>query len=123
MLVLSRKQQQEIVIGDDIKVTVLKVKGNTVRLGIEAPRDVRVIRGELPRHTEDQQIANVTVVFSDTIERDEDSNAREADVLRFRQSKDENSCSISYRQVTPPALRKNRLKEIVQEVTGKELPQ
>ena len=39
MLVLSRKQHQDIVIGDDIKITVLKVKGNTVRLGIEAPRD------------------------------------------------------------------------------------
>ena len=48
MLVLSRKLNQEIVIGDNVKVTILKVKGNTVRLGIEAPRNVRVVRGELP---------------------------------------------------------------------------
>ena len=47
MLVLSRKQNQEIVIGDGIKITVLKIKGNTIRLGIDAPRDVKVIRGEL----------------------------------------------------------------------------
>jgi len=48
MLVLTRKHQEQIRIGDNITVTVLKVKGNSVRLGIEAPRDIRVIRGELP---------------------------------------------------------------------------
>ena len=47
MLVLSRKQDQDIVIGDNIRVRILKIKGNTIRLGIEAPRDVKVIRGEL----------------------------------------------------------------------------
>jgi carbon storage regulator CsrA len=49
MLVLSRKQQEQIKIGDQITVTIVRVKGNTVRVGIEAPRDVRVIRGELPK--------------------------------------------------------------------------
>jgi carbon storage regulator len=48
MLVLTRKQQQQIKIGDEIVVTILRVKGNTVRVGIEAPRSVRVVRGELP---------------------------------------------------------------------------
>ena len=43
MLVLSRKQNQEIIIGDNIKITVVKMKGNTVRLGIEAPREVNVL--------------------------------------------------------------------------------
>ena len=47
MLVLSRKQNQEVIIGDNIKITVLKTRGNTVRLGIEAPRDIKVVRGEL----------------------------------------------------------------------------
>jgi carbon storage regulator CsrA len=54
MLVLSRKLQQQIKIGDDITVTVLRVKGNTVRIGVHAPRDVRVIRGELPKQTTGQ---------------------------------------------------------------------
>jgi carbon storage regulator CsrA len=48
MLVLTRKLQERICIGENITVTVLRVKGQQVRIGIEAPRDVRVIRGELP---------------------------------------------------------------------------
>jgi carbon storage regulator CsrA len=47
MLVLTRKANQQIQIGENIVITVLQIKGNSVRLGIEAPRDVRVVRGEL----------------------------------------------------------------------------
>jgi len=49
MLVLSRKIDDEIIIDDNISIRVLKVKGNTVRLGISAPSDVNIMRGELPR--------------------------------------------------------------------------
>jgi|SRR5262245_6992765 len=49
MLVLTRKLQQQIKIGEQVTVTILRVKGNTVRVGVEAPRDVRVVRGELPK--------------------------------------------------------------------------
>ena len=49
MLVLTRKLQQQIKIGEQITVTILRVKGQTVRVGIDAPREVRVIRGELPK--------------------------------------------------------------------------
>lgn len=49
MLVLTRKLQQQIKIGGEITITILRVKGNTVRVGVQAPRDVRVIRGELPK--------------------------------------------------------------------------
>jgi carbon storage regulator len=49
MLVLTRKLQQQIKIGEQITVTILKVKGSTVRIGVQAPREVRVIRGELPK--------------------------------------------------------------------------
>ena len=55
MLVLTRKRQERIQIGDNITLTVVKVKGNTVRLGIEAPRNVRIVRGELPRKGETVQ--------------------------------------------------------------------
>lgn len=47
MLVLTRKLQERIHIGENITITVVKIKGNTVRVGIEAPGDVRVIRGEV----------------------------------------------------------------------------
>ena len=47
MLVLSRKLLEGIVIGDDIRVTVVKVDRNHVRLGIEAPREMMVVREEL----------------------------------------------------------------------------
>ncbi len=59
MLVLSRKLNQEIVIGNGIKVRILKIKGNTVRLGIDAPRDVKVLRGELPSLSQCRQPAEV----------------------------------------------------------------
>ena len=47
MLVLTRRKNQSIVIGDDIVVTVLEVKGDQIRLGITAPREVQVFREEL----------------------------------------------------------------------------
>ncbi|MEM6798679.1 MAG: carbon storage regulator [Planctomycetota bacterium] len=47
MLVLTRKQQEKIQIGDNITITVLRTKGKAVRLGIEAPDTVAVLRGEL----------------------------------------------------------------------------
>lgn len=47
MLVLTRKLEQSIQIGDDVTITILAVKGNTVRIGISAPEHVRVARSEL----------------------------------------------------------------------------
>lgn len=47
MLVLTRRFQEKIRIGDEITITVLKMKGKAVRLGIEAPAEIPVIRGEL----------------------------------------------------------------------------
>jgi carbon storage regulator len=47
MLVLSRKLGEKVVIGDGIVVTVVEIKGRTIRLGIEAPHSVPVWRGEL----------------------------------------------------------------------------
>lgn len=47
MLVLTRKPNQKIRIGENITVTIVRVTGNTIRIGIDAPRDVRIIRSEL----------------------------------------------------------------------------
>ena len=47
MLVLSRRESERIKLGDSIVLTVVRVSGDRVRLGIEAPADVRVLRSEL----------------------------------------------------------------------------
>lgn len=49
MLVLSRKEQERIHIGDNITLTIGRIKGGRVRLCIEAPPEVLILRGELPR--------------------------------------------------------------------------
>ena len=47
LLVLSRRRDQTLVIGDNVEVTVLEIKGGQVRLGINAPKAVPVHRGEI----------------------------------------------------------------------------
>jgi carbon storage regulator len=55
MLVLSRKESQKVIIGGNIVVTINRISGNRITLGIEAPKDVRVVRGELEGLSEAQQ--------------------------------------------------------------------
>ena len=57
MLVLTRKANQSIMIGDSIEVSVLSVLGEKVRLGIQAPRDVPVFRTEVFREIQAQNLA------------------------------------------------------------------
>lgn len=47
MLVLSRKESETVLIGDDIVLTILSIKGNQIKLGINAPDDVNVVREEI----------------------------------------------------------------------------
>jgi len=47
MLVLSRHKDEKIIIGEDIEITVVEVKGDTVKLGISAPGNVKIYRKEL----------------------------------------------------------------------------
>ena len=58
MLVLTRKSNQSIMIGDEIEISVLSVVGDKVRIGIQAPRDIPVFRREvyleIQRETADQ---------------------------------------------------------------------
>ncbi len=53
MLVLTRKKGETIAIGDNIQIQVLSVKGGQVRIGVEAPREVRVNREERLRPKDD----------------------------------------------------------------------
>jgi carbon storage regulator CsrA len=83
MLVLTRKQKESIKIGDSIVITILRVQGQSVRVGIEAPRDVRVVRGELsatkPQDNADQEPEPQVIEFRFTPERPaSDSNSPRA---------------------------------------------
>ena len=53
MLILTRRINESLVIGDDVTVTILGVKGNQVRIGVDAPRDVSVHREKLA-HKDDK---------------------------------------------------------------------
>jgi carbon storage regulator len=55
MLVLSRRLGETLIIGDDVKITVLGISGNQVRLGIAAPKEVSVHREEVYRRIQDEQ--------------------------------------------------------------------
>ena len=72
MLVLTRQIEQEIVLGDKIRIKVLSVTGNQVRLGIEAPADVTILRRELYDEVcrENQNAADVSAqAFAELLNR------------------------------------------------------
>ena len=58
MLVLSRREGEKLVIGDNISLVVSKISGNRVTLGIEAPADVKIFRGELTAR-DDQEAPSI----------------------------------------------------------------
>jgi carbon storage regulator CsrA len=71
MLVLTRKCRETIQIGDDVVITIVRMKGNAVQVGIEAPRDIRVTRGEIEREEDARPSAEVTVTADAETQEDE----------------------------------------------------
>ena len=69
MLILTRRVGETIVIGDDVIITVLGIKGNQVRIGINAPKDVSVHREEIYQRI--QQEKNTTQAAAPTTKPDE----------------------------------------------------
>lgn len=67
MLVLSRKTNQSIVIGDDVEIMVVDIKGDQIKLGIKAPRSIKVFRKE---------------VYDDIEQQNKESMVKNADTLK-----------------------------------------
>lgn len=64
MLVLTRKLNEALKIGDDVTVTVLSIDGDRIRLGIEAPEEIRIVRKELLEEIEEaNQLATQSIYF------------------------------------------------------------
>jgi len=62
MLVLTRKKNQSIMVGDDIKITILEIGDGFISIGIDAPKKVNILRTELYQAVKEE---NVTAVTSD----------------------------------------------------------
>jgi carbon storage regulator len=67
MLVLSRKPGERILIGDEVSVTIVRIGPNTVRLGIDAPRSMNIVREELC-HPDDADARSVAHEVSVAVE-------------------------------------------------------
>lgn len=129
MLVLSRKLDQEIVINENITIRVLQVKGNTVRLGVEAPRDIKIMRGELDSHDSDTGSADPATKFDRSLSPKSETQPRNQDrqdILSFPQRGQVDPSpedpapdhyAVCYRSPRPISLQHNRLKELVKELT------
>ena len=138
MLVLSRKVDQEIVIDGNIKIRVLKIKGNTIRLGVEAPQDVHIARGELEKRDSrkaqnlpqaDDVAANFSIVFDTNI----DQANEKPMLLPFDESAEINQMTtadtvkkasvdadgtLEFKARLPETFHRNRLQEIVNRMTN-----
>lgn len=138
MLVLSRKVDQEIVIDGNIRIRVLKLKGNTIRLGIEAPQDVHIARGELEKKdsrqaknvpSPDDVSANFSIVFDTKMDQTEETPMLlpfdESSEINRMQTEDavknastEADGSVEFTGRLPETFHRNRLQEIVDRMTS-----
>ncbi len=65
MLILTRRAGETLMIGDGIEITVLGTKGNQVRLGVKAPRDVPVHRAEIYERIQQERVGAATEVVEE----------------------------------------------------------
>lgn len=75
MLVLARKKGESIMIGDDIEVKIVGVEGDLIRLGITAPKSIKVYRSEIFEsiQSENKQALNVSASFLEKIKKNKEN--------------------------------------------------
>lgn len=59
MLILSRRSGEKLIIGDDVELTVLGIKGNQVRIGVDAPKDIAVHREEVYLRIQNENLTDI----------------------------------------------------------------
>ena len=65
MLVLTRKSEEKIMIGKDIVISVLEIEGSNVKIGIEAPKDISILRMEIFEKIQNENIASASKELDD----------------------------------------------------------
>ena len=70
MLILTRRVGETLVIGDDVTVTVLGVRGNQVRLGVNAPKDIAVHREEIYQRIQNEKSGEISSVSDENNDSD-----------------------------------------------------
>ncbi len=69
MLVLSRKKEESIIIGNNIEIKILKISGNTVEIGINAPSNLSIYREEVYKEIQNTTLKATKSISSDDLEK------------------------------------------------------